>query len=388
MENRHSDEPEADGGIVENANKAFWLQMTKESTVPYCREMLKLSAEGDASVRTPLCQGSDSTFTSKMNAYIDYVVEMTDNGKRKEVIADDSPFPSDIQGYICRPGIDRSFEPSHLMCRLGALRDEVGHMTYEFLIEYDIFQPDVEIYYGVKAVSDNMVTTPEFQRKVITDWQKVRAVKKYVGLSNKFKVTNNGDNGTFWPFWLRLNIDGQAPLEEAVNNLSKFYEDYRRNLSLTPMEPPRFAEVNEGLLRQRHTPEDYERLLAVIGKRFGMEGRKMFEDVFVRNCVEKGYICRCGESCYNVAGIPNYKFSYLARLFFMGLSYLYGEGQIPQKELTKVFLGKKKTYLTASDWGKSENDMPDEWANCEAEVRSWLGLNAKYRSIFIPPISS
>lgn len=356
---------------VESANKRFWLQMTKESTIPYCLEMLKLDCGHGP-------DNQSSAWASDISEYMDYVVEKTDAGVRDEISPEDSPFPKDLLGFIHDSLGICSFQPAHLMCKLGILRNEKEQLTYEFLIEYDIFHPDVEIYYGVKAISDSVETTPEFKNKVISDWKKVRAEKKYLSLAKKFKLTNNGDNGTFWPFWLRVNMDGKSPLGDAVKHLSMFYEDYRRFLHLNSVMPPRFSEVNDHILKCTHRPEDYDRLITVVGKRFGMEGRKLFENVFIKNCLERGYIYNYGETTYCVTGIPNYKFTYLARLFFMCLSYLYGEGQIPQKEMTKVFLGKKKTYLTASDWGKSENDMPEEWKQCEKEVREWLDLRVKF----------
>lgn len=381
---------------VETANREFWLRMTKECSIPYCAEMLKLSVEYcranpavslsagkgcEKSVRKDDCAMSPAGWISeetvgRICGYMDMMVERTCRGRRGDISPGDSPFPSDLLGFIHGYCGDSGFEPAHLMCKLGALRDEARGVTYEFLIEYDIFHPDVEIYYGVKAVSDSWVTTSEFQFRVLEDWRKVRSAKKYIGLANQMKMTNNGENGTFWPFWLRLNIDGHTMLGEAVKRLERFYNDYSRNLQLPEAMPPRFGEVYDNLLALTHSPESLDRLLDEIERRCGAYGRRLFMDVFVSNCLDKGYIERCGESVYCLKGIPNYKFAYLARLFFIGLSYKIGEGRIPvpQKELTNVFLGRRKTHLSSSDWGKSDSDMKEEWGKCEQEVIGWLNL--------------
>lgn len=376
---------------VGEANRKFWLQMTKECSIPYCTEMLKLSVE-HCRVNPPVAQPyQDSVkvnYTSgsckepinktiaRISEYMDLIVEKTRYGKRDEITPDDSPFPSDLSGFIHGYCGDRSFEPAHLMCKLGVLRDDTHSLTYEFLIEYDLFHPDVEIYYGVKAIADSWVTTAAFQFHVLEDWRKVRSAKKYLGMTNQMKMSNNGENGTFWPFWLRLNVEGHNMLGEAVKRLEVFYQDYKRNLQLAEVVAPRFGEIYDNLLACTYSPEGLDRLLETIDMRFGKEGRRLFTDVFVRNCLEKGYIERFGESAYIVKGIPNYKFTYLARQFFIGLSYKIGEGRIPvpQKELTQVFLGRKKRHLSASDWGKSDSDMKEEWLKCEKEVIDWLDL--------------
>ena len=41
--------------------------------------------------------------------------------------------------------------PHHMMYKLGTLYSKDGCRGYEFLIEYDVYEPVVGIYYGCKG---------------------------------------------------------------------------------------------------------------------------------------------------------------------------------------------------------------------------------------------
>lgn len=312
---------------------------------------------------------------------MDYLVKLTDEGKRYEATPDDSPVPVDLIGVIHEHTGQPMFQSNHMMCKLAMLRDETASLTYEFLVEYDIFETDVEIYYGVKAVSDDLITTEEFKAHVLEDWEKVRRAKKYRKLAGKFKITNNGNYGTFWPFWIRLNINCKESLYDTVSILKVFYDDYAKVLKLKPFGTERFSLIYDNLMRWDETSDDYSKLLIKINDQFSAGSSRAFEKVFVEGCLKGGIIERINDTRYKVSpSVPTYKFVYLVRNFFYELYALMPsqykkdrtKGLTPLKELTKVFLGKKKKPISDSDWKKSCNDLGEVWDECEASVKSWL----------------
>ncbi len=43
--------------------------------------------------------------------------------------------------------------PNHLMYKVDTLYSKDGHRAYEFLLEYDVYEPTVGIYYGCKGLT-------------------------------------------------------------------------------------------------------------------------------------------------------------------------------------------------------------------------------------------
>lgn len=43
--------------------------------------------------------------------------------------------------------------PNHLMYKIDTLYSQDGHRAFEFLIEYDVYEPSVGIYYGCKGLT-------------------------------------------------------------------------------------------------------------------------------------------------------------------------------------------------------------------------------------------
>lgn len=132
--------------------------------------------------------------------YIDKMMELTENGDIHE-----------IQGEL------RGKEtPHHLMYKIPPLRcPENPEIFYEFLIEYDIYDSDVGIYYGVKCISPDGSNHDEAIEIATNHYNEIRPKLCKIfnnifidkDFSNRFKMTNNANDNTYWPFWISLYED-------------------------------------------------------------------------------------------------------------------------------------------------------------------------------------
>ena len=206
---------------MNNLNHKYWEEMTVKSTLSYCKEMLRLSGN-------PYEKVSEEDFDQRCEAYVRKVIEYDREKTLKNHLSELyelSPFPNDIRGYLHEYGRDGIFQPKHLMCKIATIR--VQDITFEFLVEYGILESEVEIYYGIKAISDNTKTTEDFATKVMAlsdRWfEYIRGENKNRGKSpidcKQHKFTNNVHDGTFWISWVRM--ESKDKMQAIVNNLSK-----------------------------------------------------------------------------------------------------------------------------------------------------------------------
>ncbi len=100
----------------------------------------------------------------------------------------------------------------HIMYKLGdPLQSKDGQRAYEFLIEYDIYEPMVGIYYGCKG----LILKGDYDQQIrtfINEWEEIKSKLAYVLTTTfpgkeflpRFRQTNNANNNTYWPFWITL----------------------------------------------------------------------------------------------------------------------------------------------------------------------------------------
>ena len=151
--------------------------------------------------------------------YEDKMMELTENGDRRE-----------IQGEL------RGKEtPHHLMYKLPRLHcPENPEIYYEFLIEYDIYDSDVGIYFGVKCISPDGSNHDEAIEIATNHYEKIKpklckilnSVFIDKDFSRRFKVTNNANDNTYWPFWISLYEDEDIKKVGvlAINIIKDTYE--------------------------------------------------------------------------------------------------------------------------------------------------------------------
>ncbi|MDE6577201.1 MAG: hypothetical protein K2K58_03415 [Muribaculaceae bacterium] len=127
-------------------------------------------------------------------------------------------------------------DKKYMMYRHSVIDSPDDGRKYEFLIEYDIFNPSQGIYLGCKSV-----TLPGFSHNLqiahaIDDWEKLHpfALQRLNNIfvnkdfTHRFRQTDNAHNGTFWPFWISLYED-EDPREVGCRILeitSGVYKDY------------------------------------------------------------------------------------------------------------------------------------------------------------------
>ncbi|MBD5208140.1 MAG: virulence RhuM family protein [Bacteroidales bacterium] len=293
-----------------NARNAFlWFERVSKSTITYCNEFLKLT------------KGHENVTKDAIKDYMSLIIKL-----RNECYSDDeinriseskSVFPKEIRGYLCHEGNKPIFQPNHLMCKLATLRDEVNHINYEFLIEYDIFDPSTEIYYGVKAVSDEPVSSNHFIECAEKIWGDVlgRNIKMknkdkrgrpsfYIKYENRFKETDNGNNGTFWPFWIRYDADKES-FVDVVTALKTVFKDFGKSLNNILDYKGEFQNI-ENILKNNvcYNKDTYravvDELDSDIRIQLKEESVNEFKEIVLPNLEEKGLIKKREDGLYQL----------------------------------------------------------------------------------------
>lgn len=363
---------------LEELNSDFWLEMTKEGTLHYCHEMLKLSRDfaNSRPDDKPYEEHLISLDESILN-YMDKVHNYTHSGKRNEITAQVSPFPADLKGFIHEHQIEGDFQPEHLMCKLAILRDEENRLNYEFLIEYDIFDTSTEIYFGVKAVSDEWKPTHAFKQLAMDHWKLVEEKGAYKRKKHRFKMTNNVSNGTFWPFWLRMTMECKEELNDAISFVEKFYKDYKDYLFLKDVVSPRFENVRNVVADFLRSDSDYEILLDKIESEFGIQAVDIFENL-IDKCLSEGIINKSNVSngCVYQCNGPTTKIVSLLRLLFLNFAFLPSnikrKGFTPINELSKIFLDKHNRTIKRKSWEKQSGEMLTTWYEAVNKLQLWF----------------
>lgn len=128
--------------------------------------------------------------------------------------------------------------PNHMMYKLETIeRKDVGR-AYEFLVEYEVHEPTVGIYFGCKGLildGNDEHQIEEFNK----EWEILKpAVTFYLNstfpgkdFQHRFKPTNNSNNHTYWPFWITLyeNEDIREVAYRAIVIIRKVYKQYFNN---------------------------------------------------------------------------------------------------------------------------------------------------------------
>ena len=213
---------------IAELNHRNWTEMTLLGTQTFCHTMLKLSAMYKNRV-------SDDVIENYLKKVIRYNHNKTIEAHLDE-LEKECPFPEDIRGFLHEHSGKRKFQPKHLMCKVALMRDEANKITYEFLIEYGLLETDVEIYYGIKAISDHTDTTEEFVKQtqeVMKAFRKVLLGKSERGedanesrKARRNKYTNNASDGSFWIVWQRVESD--MTLLKAIGMLQKLYKKFNK----------------------------------------------------------------------------------------------------------------------------------------------------------------
>ena len=132
--------------------------------------------------------------------------------------------------------------PHHMMYKLGTLYSKDGCRGYEFLIEYDVYEPVVGIYYGCKGlILDG--NDEDGEKMFNEEWKDIRYYVTAVlentfpgkSFTHRFKPTNNANKPELFSQFTVLKLDewGGIPMDHPGT-----CESYLRNYFVGPLQIP------------------------------------------------------------------------------------------------------------------------------------------------------
>lgn len=232
------------------------------------------------------------------------------------------------------------YAPEHVMYKLGTLINNDKTIEYEFLIEYDISDPSVGIYYGCKCIIHE--DTDEAIKKIEKEWISIKD-KICVVLNNtfidkcfdmRFKPTDNANDKTFWPFWITLNEDEDI-VKVGARALNIIRNIYMIELKL---QSKSIVLKNEKKMEVRtaYTYEAYKNSMNILSDMSKAGKNKRTEDVFdffIEKCVEQKYLSRNGyyECAFEIGNDNDTFFTFIIAEFF---NFLRKNNYIDANEIT------------------------------------------------------
>lgn len=249
----------------------------------------------------------------------------------------------------------------HIMYKMETLYNEDKSLGYEFLIEMDVDEPSLGIYYGCKVlILNEQIHEPIAQ--VTKEWEDIIRPQACRVLNNvfvhknferRFLKTDNANDRTFWPFWISLEPDeGIVDVAaEATRIIRRIYEIYLNGDSFSTkpeQEKPKYMKSELAFTR-----ESCDNLLNVFfDKKTDTDNKSKQRNTatlkisrfhnFIDQCIANGILelDKRYEHAYKVCDMPDSEFSYLIKLYFeRQILNLDDKGKkIPWEQIQKVFL--------------------------------------------------
>lgn len=125
-------------------------------------------------------------------------------------------------------------DPRYLMYKIGSMSSGNKSRKYEFLIEYDTYNPSQGIYFGCKSITLTGFNHGDVILNAVLDWEKIKSkVARRLNnvfitkdFTSRFKVTDNAHNNTYWPFWISLHEDEDI-VEVGLRALDIIRQSYK-----------------------------------------------------------------------------------------------------------------------------------------------------------------
>ena len=155
-------------------------------------------------------------------------------------------------------------DPCYIMYKLKPI--EHNGLVYEFLVEYQKHDPNTGIYYGCKVSNRNIMEhfengnidmANQLTHKMVDcadkEWKTYLRDATALVLSNsypdkKFNLrvchTENANDGTYWPFWIRLNEEEDV-VYVAANAIKLIKNIYLTHFSDHGLLPYGYAETDD-----------------------------------------------------------------------------------------------------------------------------------------------
>ncbi|MDE5555836.1 MAG: hypothetical protein K2J10_11735, partial [Muribaculaceae bacterium] len=166
-------------------------------------------------------------------------------------------------------------EPCYITHTFSTMLSADGHRRYEFMIEYDIYNPSQGIYFGCKSVTLYGHDHKSETANALADWQLARPFVT-LRLNNvfvdkdftyRYKDTDNDADLTFWPFWISLYED-ESPVDVAVRALKIIAGVYDELIGgkLPEYQATSIVKTESSQVRTAFTHQAYDNFLHQISK--------------------------------------------------------------------------------------------------------------------------
>ena len=234
--------------------------------------------------------------------------------------------------------------PNHMMYKLESLFSKDGHREYEFLIEYDKWEPTVGIYYGCKGLIHDGEVDEEIV-KFDEEWNEIINEVLYVlnntfpekDYTHRFKPTNNANDNTYWPFWISLYEDEDIikVAARATIIIRNIYQKYLNGFVFKQHE----IEPKQLVTKTAFTKDAYiEFLLSLKTDNNVKAFKKLMEYLSANKLIERN---ETYESCWTVK-MQNVDFAFLWAAFceYIGIKKIEERAPVPWQDVTKIFVNK------------------------------------------------
>lgn len=256
-------------------------------------------------------------------------------------------------------------QPTFLMKKLKTLRSIDGNRDYEFLIEFDTYNPSQGIYFGCKSLTLSSRRHSSNIRKAMEDWEAIRphAVRRLnntfpgVDFSLRFKDTDNANDNTFWPFWISVHDDEDLKgfIWKALTIIADCYSDFIEGRLDSENSLPELLKTPSGKtsIECAFTAESYDNLKSQFkrnclqrldsSRRSDVEvAWSIFEELISKLAEENVFSKLTDYECaWSVQGRYSViEFNCIMRIFFQRLSVFLETDNIkvPWQALSRVFM--------------------------------------------------
>lgn len=301
-----------------------------------------------------------------------------------------------VRGEYVPPGLDCTLngvpQKNHLMYKIESLDHPSGLARYEFLVEYDRMEPNVGIYLGCKCITLGEADHRAMIDLYMREWNQIRhhictvlnnsfPTKEF---RHRFRVTDNGENRTFWPSWIGLYDD--EDMEFALTVLRIMRNAYRQYFNGTLTECGKLKPIPYRHVPASFTASAFEKLTESMGNAYGRdrsEAAAVLFRKFVMNATQLGmfmvdpsydYALRyIGNQSMSLSG-SNIEFSTMMHLLTLEIGKRVGcKGQgkslkTPWENIWKVFLDSKGVAFKGGTRTQWQNALSDTLSACSEAV--------------------
>jgi hypothetical protein len=272
----------------------------------------------------------------------------------------------DVDGFTRDNSFHGNKASNHMMYKLESLFSKDGHREYEFLVEYDIWEPTVGIYYGCKGLIHEGEVDKEIA-KFDEEWNVIINEVLYVlnntfpekDYTHRFKPTNNANDNTYWPFWISLYedediIDVAARATIIIRNI---YHKYLNGTIFTKHE----IEPKHLVTKTAFTQDAYIEFISSLKTNDNVKSfKKLMEYLSATNLVERN---ETYERCWTVK-MQNVDFAFLWAAFceYIGIKKKEDKAPVPWQNVIKIFVNKDgETYKDNLKRQYSDPTVPSKY---------------------------